>query len=147
MRFHGPKGRCEVTLVGSPSVGPYRWCPIRVAVDEPGGAWSAESHCLLVEEIVELADWLDSAAATPNLLGKFKVMTLDNMINFELLGLQPRRLRIYLEWELRPLKQKGLLLEEFYREYPVTADGLRHAATSLRKELSQVTKGRHEGTA
>src|SRR5438270_377611 len=88
-----------------------------------GGA-SRTSRCLLTQELFELADWLEVAAADPTLCGRFKGFTFGNMINVELIDPESRQLRIYLEWELRP-PQKRELQEEFYRDYPVTADSVR----------------------
>jgi hypothetical protein len=140
MRLHGPQSRFELSLVGrADSEG---WCEIRVMVDDPADHWLATSRCLLSQEVLELADWFEAAAAGPALRGRFKVSTTDNMINFELIGDESRQLRIYLEWELRPLKRRELPVDEFYRDYPATAKVLNRAAASLREELSRKPKQR-----
>ena len=136
MRLHGPQTRFELNLVGRPDN--EGWCQVRVAVDGPDGNWSATSRCLLAEEIVRLAQWLQAAADGR---GSARFDTLDNEISFELLDTEPRQLRIYLEWTFRPVRRRSEGIGEFFRDYPVTDRTLRDAVRSLSEELRQATKG------
>jgi hypothetical protein len=123
------------------------WCEIRVAVDSAHGQWTATSRCLLVKEACQLADWFDRAATDPTLHGWFAIMTIDNMINFELLNTEPRQLRVYLEWDLRPERLRSIPIEELFVDYPVTVQVLRRAAVSLREQLREVTGKAEPGAA
>jgi hypothetical protein len=139
MRLHGSQDRFELTLGGRPDLD--GWCEIRVVVEARVDHWTATSRCLLGEEVSWLADWLEAAAADPTLAGYFVITTLDNMINFELIEGEPRLLRIYLEWDLRPPRLREIPpLGEFYQEYPVTEQVLRRAAASLRQQLATASK-------
>jgi hypothetical protein len=64
------------------------------------------------------------------------------MINFALIGAEPRQPRVYLEWVLRPERSRSLPTEEFYLDYPVTDQVLRQASALLRGQLRQAARGK-----
>jgi hypothetical protein len=128
-----------LSLVGRPDN--EDWCGIRILVDGPDGSWTATSRCLQIDEVSRIADWLANAASDPAFSGRLDYVLGDNRINFELRSAQPRQLRIFLEWDLRPLKDRELPMEEFFRDYPVSTTDLQRAAELLREELRKAIHG------
>jgi hypothetical protein len=112
---------------------------VRIVVNGPEGNWSAASRCILADEVVRLVEWLEAAAED---LRPRRFDTLDNEFRLELLGEEPRRLRVYLEGTFRPPQARAEPAAEFFQDYPVTERTLRQAASSFREQLRRATKGR-----
>lgn len=137
MRLHGPQTRFVLELVGRPDN--ESWLRVQVTVDDPHESWTGSSRCLLSSEVERLADWLERVSIGEHETTKFE--TCDGLLDFEVLGTEPRRLRIYMESPFRPARTQGEEFGEFFRDFPVTDESLERSARVLRDMLQQTTRG------
>ncbi|HNR13321.1 MAG TPA: hypothetical protein PKM59_08415 [Thermodesulfobacteriota bacterium] len=113
------------------------WLNISVRATLPQGSWTYTDPSLLTYEVAELADWLDAVAdGTAVSTG---IGFIEPNLAFEMVEEEPRKLRVYFDAETRPpsapYDPEGT--EELWAEFTVSADDLRTAAASLRKDLEQ----------
>jgi hypothetical protein len=114
------------------------WLNINVRVVHPRGAWSATDACLLTWEVASLAEWLRRMADdTP---AHSEENFIEPELHFEWFGESQSRLRVYLDYSLRPVWSPyhgANEEEELYVEFVVNPEELRSIAGDLRSELKK----------
>lgn len=111
------------------------WLNISVRVRHPRGSWSATDPCMLTWELAELAEWLRRVAGGEP--AEAKQVFMEPELRFAVLDGEPRRLRVYFEYNFRPAWSPYLgpdEEEELWVEFEVGPEELRRAADSLSAE-------------
>ena len=109
------------------------WLLIEGTVHHPNGDWRFRDPSLLTYEVVELANWLESAAAGTQ--PQPSCTFTEPNLSFETVGTGPyRALRVSFALEaLPPWAKRG---EEVYMDFPFDALNLPVVVASLRQQLS-----------
>jgi hypothetical protein len=134
MTLGGPDGRFDLEVVTPVSADRTQWCRIRVTVDYVQDWWSASDTCLMVEEVEQLANWLETAATetpVPNLL-----TFVEPELSFQLRDGEPRLLRICLRYGLRRPTHSDRAEPSCF-DYPAEPGQSHRAAEALRGQLER----------
>lgn len=112
------------------------WLVIAIQATTPYCSWSASDPCILTFELACFTDWLDALADGKNTSTRFGFF--EPMLWFEVIESGPRRLRVYIDEELKPVRNNSDDSEEdeaISIEFDIIPAELKDSVASLQSYL------------